>query len=280
MKKPFNLLSFSVTLFCSLLLSNISLAGTEFKIISLQHRMAQDLLPTIQTLVGNNGAVTGLNNQLIIRTDSERMAEIEQAIAALDTARRNFKITVSHDAANQLEQSHVDAQGNVQIGKVTIGNSRRLSTANSAQINAESNTANQNQHDIQFISVLEGERAFIRTGQIVPYTQDWIALTYRYTRLQQTIEFRDVTTGFAVILRRVGDEKNGTFELKITPRISSLSSVGTIDFEELSTTVQLHSGEWFDIGGTMQNKDEVSRKILSNQNQSTHQSSNLMIRVD
>lgn len=267
--------------------SHIAFAETAFKIIELKYRMAQDVLPVIQALVGSDGAATGLNNQLIIRADSARMAEIEQTIAALDTARHNLKITVSHEAAKQLQQDNTSVQGNVKIDKVIVGNSSRL-PPNNAQINLDRTTSNISEHGSQFINVLDGERAFIRTGQIVPYTQEWLVLTQRYAQryaqrylqVQQTTEFRDISTGFAVRARSVGDENSGEFELEITPRIANLNSSGYIDFEELSTTAHVRRGEWFDLGETMLWHDDVSRKILSLQNQFSQQSSNLMIRLD
>ena len=60
----------------SVLASAPVLAETEFKIISLQHRFASDLLPTIVPMVGLDGTATGMNNQLILRAQPERMREI------------------------------------------------------------------------------------------------------------------------------------------------------------------------------------------------------------
>ena len=266
-----------------ILLSAVSyhgaVADTAFKIIELKYHMVQDILPTIQKLVGNDGLVTGLNNQLIIRTNSSRMAEIEKTIATLDIARRNLKITVRHDAINQRQQNSTGVQGNTKIDNITVWNSRGLPLIN-AEINIERNTSDINEHSRQFINVIDGERAFISTGQIVPYTQEWVILTRRYVQLQQTIEFKDVSTGFAVRARSTGGEKSNEFILEIMPRITSLNNSGYIDFEELTSTVHVRKGEWFDLGGTMLYHDEVSRQILNAQNYSSQQNSSLTIRVD
>jgi type II secretory pathway component GspD/PulD (secretin) len=128
----------------------------------------------------------------------------------------------------------------------------------------------------EFLTVLDGERAFIRVGQSVPYTQQWVYLTSRYINIQQTIEFQDITTGFAVRPRYIGEQ----VELEITPRIARLNQTGFIDFEELSTVVIVKPGEWFDLGGNMQNRDDVSREILSISRGGNRQKSNLKIRVD
>jgi hypothetical protein len=98
----------------------------------------------------------------------------------------------------------------------------------------------------------------------------------RYVSVQRTTEFVDITTGFAVRARSIGNE----VEVEITPRIAKLNQQGFIDFEELSTVIRVNKGEWFDLGGTMQQNDEVSRAILSKQNNSQSQDNHLEIRID
>ncbi len=257
----------------------IALAENIFKIIELKHHMAQDILPTLQIIVGNNGVVTGLNNQIIIRTDSAHMADIEQAVAALDTSRQNIKITVSHDATHQYQQDSTSAQGNLKIGRVVVSNSRTV-PPNNAEINIERNISSMSEHGSQFINVLDGERAFISTGQIIPYTEEWSLLTRRYIQQQKTTVFKEISTGFAVRAHSIGDVNSSEFELEITPRIASINSSGYIDFEELSTLVRVHKGEWFDLGGNMLNRDDVSRQILNTQNQLSQHNSDLMIRIE
>ena len=67
-------------LFVLLLISCTALAETEFKIITLQHRFASDLLPMIEPMVGADGTATGMNNQLILRAQPARMREIEEVV--------------------------------------------------------------------------------------------------------------------------------------------------------------------------------------------------------
>lgn len=51
-------------------------AETEFKIITLQHQFADNLLPIIPPMVGADGTATGMQNQLILRASPDRMREI------------------------------------------------------------------------------------------------------------------------------------------------------------------------------------------------------------
>ncbi|MEO7343341.1 MAG: hypothetical protein ABIU85_00755, partial [Methylotenera sp.] len=57
----------TMLLFCCIFIALPANAATEFKIITLQHRFAEDILPSIQPLVGSEGTASGIQNQLIIR---------------------------------------------------------------------------------------------------------------------------------------------------------------------------------------------------------------------
>lgn len=262
---------------CCILFATQSFAASEFKIITLQHRFAEDLLPTIQPLVGADGTVSGIQNQLIIRATPEKMAEIEQVIATLDVARQNLKIIVSRQNNQQIERDSVNVSGRKRIGNVEIGTRRfPRNAADGLQVDIDSNQSITRNSSLQYINVVDGERAFIHVGESVPFTQEWVTLTRRYTSVQRTTEFVDVTTGFAVRPRSIGNQ----IELEITPRIAKLNQSGFIDFEELSTVVRVKRGEWLDLGGIMQQKDDVSRAILSKQNSSQTLNNQLLIQVE
>lgn len=252
-----------------------ALAATEFKIITLQHRFASDLLPTISPMVGAEGTATGVRNQLILRASPARMREIETVVATLDTARVNRKITIDTSNNQQSHQERIEANGRVRIGNVTVSNDRNRTT-NGANIDLENTSRNTRQNSSQFLTVLDGERAFIRVGQVVPFTQDWVTITRRFVQTSRTTDWREITTGFAVRTRTVGNQ----VELEVTPRIAKLNSRGFIDFEQLTTTLRVSLGEWVDLGSTMQNSDNVSRKILGFQQSSSQQQSALSIKVD
>jgi len=250
-------------------------AETEFKIITLQHRFANDLLPIISPMVGENGTATGMDNQLILRASPERMREIEATVAKLDAAKANRKITVNTSNSVQTRQERTEASGKVKVGKVTVGNDRRA-PPNSGNVELERNARDAQQNSSQFINVLDGERAFIRVGHIVPFTQEWVTITRRYVQIERTTDWQEISTGFAVRPRTVGNQ----VELAVTPRIARLNQQGFIDFEELTTTLRVTLGDWVDIGATMQQNDEVSRKILGIQNLSSQQKNSLTIKVD
>ena len=229
MKKLLFVLLFSLPLF-----AKISYAETEFKIFTLQHRFASDLLPLVDPMVGADGTANGIDNQLIIRAQPERMREIEALVAQMDAARVNRKISVSTSNSIQSQHERTEASGKVKIGRVIVGNDRRA-RPNTGNIDIERNTNNSQQSSNQFINVLDGERAFIRVGQLVPFTQEWVTLTRRYIQVDRFTDWREVATGFAVRPHTIGNE----VELEITPRIARMNNQGFIDFEELRSAIKV-----------------------------------------
>jgi len=263
-------------LFCYLMLfSFLVQAATEFKIITLQHNFASDLLPTIERMVGPDGTATGMNNQLILRARPDRMREIEAVVKSLDVAKVNRRITVNSNHDAQYLEESVEASGKVKVGKVTVGNNRHAKP-NTGNVDIQNRTTRSQQSTSQFLNVLDGQRAFIRVGQIVPFTHEWVTITSRYIQIERTTDWHEVTTGFAVRPRTVGNQ----VELEITPRIAKRNSQGFIDFEELTTIIRTPLGQWMDLGNTMQQHDEVSRKILGYRQSASNNNGNLMIKVD
>ena len=258
-----------------LMVSCCAFAEADFKIITLQHVFASDLLPIIEPMVGADGAANGMNNQLIVRAAPERMRDIEAIIVKLDVTKVNRKITIKNSNNVHTQQERVDATGAVKVGKVTVGNDRRV-RPNSGRVEVERNNSNTQQNSNQFVSVLDGQRAFIKVGQIVPFTQEWVTITRRYIQIDRTTDWREITTGFAVRPRTIGNQ----VELEITPRIAKLNSQGYIDFEDLKTIINVKLGDWVDIGGTMLQNDDVSRQILGIQHVSSQQQSSLVVKVD
>lgn len=254
---------------------SFSYAEAEFKIITLQHQFAENLLPIISPMVGIDGTATGMNNQLILRASPERMREIEATIQQLDITRVNRRITINTNTSSQRQHNRTEASGGVKIDNITIGNDRKSSKNNNHIILERNHRYTQNNSN-QFLNVLDGERAFVQTGQIVPFTQEWITITRRYIQIDRITNWREITTGFAIRPMTIGHQ----VELEITPRIASLNNQGTIDFEELTTTLRVSLNEWIDIGATMQNHDDISRKILGQSNTTSSQYSSLMIKVD
>lgn len=184
-----------LTLIC-LMISLAQAGQSEFKMITLKHRFAQELLPIVQPMVGQGGTANAVDNHLIIRTSPQRLAEIEQVISRLDVARKNVRIEIRHESSQQAEDSEVAVSGRGRIGdaEVIVGDSRLRRTG--ANIDLRSGSRETSQRGSEFVTVMDGYPAFIEVGQSIPFTREWLILTQQYGYAGKVTEFQDITTGF------------------------------------------------------------------------------------
>lgn len=284
-------------------------AETEFKIISLKHRNANDVMPALEPFMQAGELLTGSDYNLFVRANPETFAIITRMLPSLDVARQNLTITItiSNSDVSNNTQSEIGISGRQRAGGVEINLPRNTVTQSNGQtitrqssgirvgteygLGVEANQRNniQTQRSQQFVNVQDGAQSFIKVGKIVPFTQRWVIITQRYITRQNVTDFREITTGFAVRPRVVGENTTSNqIELEITPRIYNLNEpvsqgrnqFGTIDFQELSTVVRVNRGEWLDLGGFMQSRDAISREIVSNVQNNINQSTKVMIKVD
>ena len=250
-------------------------AENQFKIITLQHRFGQDLLPALQPLAGPGGIVSASGNHLFVDVLPERMTAIEQAIAQLDVGSRTYRIRVDRSDSRHASMSRLEAGGSVG-SDVRIQRSGPRSGGNGVTLEMDSRETFSHTRGSEYVSVLDGARAFIAVGQSVPFTEEWMTILRRYAHVQKTVQYRDITTGFSVLPRQIGQ----SVEIEITPHIASLRNDGTIEFQDLATTVRVVPGEWFNLGGTMQDRDEVSRAILARGAGKTENTSQLWVLIE
>ncbi|PKO45819.1 MAG: nodulation protein NolW [Betaproteobacteria bacterium HGW-Betaproteobacteria-22] len=269
------------TLFSVLLtLASLTLgayAADAFKIISLQYRLAKDILPTIQPLVDENGVVSASQNHLIIRTSDENMAQIEQVISVLDKPQVNYKIRVNLSHAKNGATQDYRVSGQTRIGDIELqtGNNADLDHQN-LQIDLNNRRTETTTISSQILQILEGERGFISTGQSIPYTQVWVTLTERFASAQKTTTFINIQTGFSVRLRSVHNK----LLLEISPTFMQMQKNQTIVFEQLSTMIAIEKNQWIDLSSIMRKNDEVSRAILARSSRQNHEEIQLKIHVE
>lgn len=93
------------------------LAAAQLEVIPLKSRTADEVLPVLLPLVEPGGTLTGMNNQLFLRSSPANQAEIKRALAAIDRPARRLVIHVA------LDRRQVQAdRGAAVSGQVTLGN--------------------------------------------------------------------------------------------------------------------------------------------------------------
>jgi type II secretory pathway component HofQ len=66
----------------------------DLEIIELQHRRAEDVIPIVQPLLDPGGVLSGVDDKLLVRTTPANLAQIREAVAAIDRPQRQLLITV------------------------------------------------------------------------------------------------------------------------------------------------------------------------------------------
>ena len=65
------------------------------EVIDIKYRNAQEVLPILQPFVAKDGSISALNNQLIVRTTPQNLAELHKILDGIDKRPRRLVITVS-----------------------------------------------------------------------------------------------------------------------------------------------------------------------------------------
>ena len=229
---------------------------TVLEVITLKYRTAEQVIPVLEPLIPKPGTLSGLQQQLIVRTTPANLAEIKQVLTTLDAVPRRLLITVRQDAA--------------------LDSGRANSTRS---LDSDRNT--------QTLQVLEGSSAFIRTGQAVPLPQQRQVLRTVVNgqivgSVIDSVEYRDVMTGFHALPRLAGDRVT----LEISPQRDTLSTPdqnlphGSVNVQRITTTVSGRLGEWMEISGLAQGISSEQSVVLGSTRGISTDNRRILIKVD
>jgi type II secretory pathway component GspD/PulD (secretin) len=260
-------------------------AETELRVIPLKHRLADEVVPVVRPLLAPGESVSGMDARLIVRTAPQTFAQIERLLTEIDTPRRNLRISVRHTGENGPTQGGQGFSGNAQRGStriiVTNGDratagttSGKTGTGEGEQGSSERHISTKRDTSTQTLTVLDGGHAFLHIGETIAQVQPFLALAGSRLGVVAGIQYYDVTTGFEVEPRVLGEQ----IQLAVTPRLAFRSNQGeqAVIFQELHTQVMVKPGEWMDLGGAVESTSTVSRQILS----TGSEGSRFLIRVD
>lgn len=234
-----------------------ALAQGQLEIITLRHRTAEQVLPVLQPLVERGGAISGLNNRIILRASGANRAEIKQALAAIDAPLRRLLITVKQDNERSSAASGAELSGSVGSGgarviapgsrdqRGIVVEGRRGDDVVRGRAYGTRGAASD--RVLQQVQVIEGGRALIQVGYSFPIALREVASGPYGSVATESVVYRDIGTGFYAQPSLAGD----TVTLEISPQQESLSRTdpGAVSSHRLTTTVSGRLGEWIELGG-------------------------------
>jgi hypothetical protein len=203
----------------ALLFAGGAYAQYSLEILSLRHRTADQVLPTLQPLVEPGGTLTGQGSQLLVRTSAANLAELRRALEAIDRPARRLQISVRFDDSLDASRRALGASG--RIG----------SDGSRVEIRARDSRAIAEERVDQRVQVLEGGHAMIYTGQSQPVRERRLIQTPGGVVSQEVTVLQDTRMGFEVVPRVAGS----------TVQVEIAGSSGY-------TTASGPLGQWFELG--------------------------------
>lgn len=251
----------------------------QLEIIPLQHRLVDELIPLLEPLLEPGGTLTGAGSQLIVRTSPANLADIAQAIAALDVRLQRLRVSVSQ---SRVEDSAFDDYG---IGASVQGQTGGLAigrppggpgTALDARI------ARTHGHDeggnVSMVLTTDGQSAFVHTAVALPTPYSNQAFTPYGPVLQEGIAYQQASTGFYVTPRVHGDSV--TLDISSGQERFARDGSGAITSSGVETTVTGRLGEWLPLGGAAATTAGSQSEIIAHTRRRQHVHAGFWVRVD
>jgi len=274
-----------------LLSGSLHAAETQvLEVIRLGYRQAEDVIPMLRPLLAPGGTLTGMKNQLVVRTTPSNIAELKRVLATVDAAPRRLIISVRQASGMDTSRDAQSVQGAVGIGdnaRVTLPKQRGAAgdptvTVQSGSTRVEGNLANsrsaRNDQVTQTMQTLEGNPAFIRTGQSVVVPGAQVIDTPTGRQIIQGGQTVQANTGFYVTPRLSGDRVS----LEVATSLQRLRNpaTGAVSGQQIGTVVSGHLGEWIEIGGVAQSIEREQGQILGRSRDARRDDSRVQLRVD
>lgn len=281
----------AVALFC---VAGAALSqATVLEVLPLRYRTAQEVIPIIQPMLAREGSLSGLQNQLIVRTTPANLEEVKRILASIDTAPRQLVITVRQDADVDRSRSSAEVSGSVggEQGRITIsprGRDPRGGTVvireGDDQVRARvvENRSVESDRNTQSVRVMEGREAFVGVGQSLPVRDRQVRRVVINGQVVDQVvdstQYRELTTGFYVLPRLAGDR----VMLDISPQRETLSRQvpGAVNVQSVVTTVSGRLGEWMEIGGIAQDASGQQSVILGRTTTATREGRRVQLKVE
>jgi type II secretory pathway component GspD/PulD (secretin) len=218
----------------------------DLEIIDLEYRRAEDVIPIVQPLLDPGGVLSGVDDKLLVRTTPSNLAQIRQAVAAVDRPQRQLLITVGQGTVTGIDAASARGAATIGGGDVQVGVNRPPAGQPGAQVVVRGTTQQANLRNQSSIRTLEGSETWIAMGQSVPLTTTQVAPGWGRP-VQTTTTYRDVSTGFYATARVSGD----VVTLEISPRQQDYQPSrggGTVQTRGSNSVVTGRLGEWIELG--------------------------------
>ncbi|UCC55057.1 MAG: hypothetical protein JSU75_06605 [Gammaproteobacteria bacterium] len=244
-------------------------ADYPIEVIELRAATLNEVIPVVRPLVGPDGTVTGMGNNLVIKAAPDRVREIRELLVRIDRPPRRLIITVGNSGEDAGRASGYSGRADIRIGdgQVGINSPGRPAEDSRARLDVYRHGAFGERSAGQQVQALEGRPAWIHAGSRVPV----------YGGYPHGTELHDVTSGFYVVPRISGTE----VLLEILQHDDRPGRIpGTFEIQRAGSVVRGRLGEWVVLGGIDSASKDSRTGLARSQQQQSMQSQQIRVKVE
>lgn len=273
-------------------MTSVADAQTTVEVLPLKYRKSEQVIPVLQPLLGRDSSISGFQNQLVVRATPAELAQLKRVLADIDTAPKRLLITVRQDADQERDRREAELSGSIgnQNARITVPGSGSREGGNAVfrdgddrlrgrVVDSQRSSSSSTQQSIQ---VLEGYSAFIRVGESRPLRSRQVVRTVVngqiVDRVVEGTDYRDASTGFSVVPRIQGN----IVTLDIDPQRETFdeSRRGVVNVQRVVTTVSGRLGEWMDLGGVNESRNDHQSTLLGRSSTSGSERRGVQVKVE
>ena len=221
-------------------LATAVMAENALEIITLRHRTAEQVLPSLRPLLEPGATLSGQGNQLFVRASAANLTDLRLALDVLDAPQRRLLISVRLDEMRDLATRELGATG--RIG----------SRDSQLEIRAQDARSQSVERVDQRVQAFDGARATILTGASRPVRQRQYIQTPAGVVSQEVTVVQELTSGFEVIPRVTGDR----VQVELAQQRETAAS-----YQRAATTASGRLGEWFEPGSVATARGGETRRV-------------------
>jgi type II secretory pathway component GspD/PulD (secretin) len=233
------------------------------EVIDLKYRTAAEVIPVLQPLVEQGGALTGQDYKLFVRASPANVQQLRAALAQIDRKPNQLLVSVRRSTQQEVERERAQASAVVS------------NRGSAVAVNATSSNARDRNDGVASVQVIEGNSAFISTGSDVPIVTAAAARGGHRQFAGAVTEYRNLSSGFEVTPR-----VNGTQVVLDIAQQDERVVNGTVQTQHLTTQASGPLGEWIRLGGVNETASTHQSGILSRQYSTQSDAREVWIKVD
>lgn len=239
-----------------------SLLAAPLTLIPLQHRLPEQVIPSLRPLLGPDEKLLAVGDQLGVLASPQTLAQVQQLLAQLDSPLHRLQISLRSSQQQTSQDRRVQLRGQLGLGQAP------------SRLQVQDNQQQGLRQLMQQVQTVEGGTAQLYVGQSYPMAMNTYRLEDGHWVAQPGWQYVDLASGFTAQAQLRGRQVLVT----VAPQLQQLSRQG-IASTRLQTELQGPLGQWLPLGSSSE-QGNAQQQGLSTGQQQVQQAVQLWLKVE